>query len=806
MPRSAVQETESIPAKVSRLHKEATQIEQEINKLEKAGSTPKNTTQMIDRARPRLCEAFSDILLYDPESAVKYNVCKRLFDVCFYSRIKEYRKELARAQKKSPEAVAKFKNKLMEFLSEGIGFYNYLIERCRDNLLRKLGYAEVRNTQTQTENSSVRSESIETSALQSSTGHVACLMQLYVCLGDLYRYSESKQKSSAAYLKAAHLGPGHGQPFNQLGVLTATNKSDDISPLHWYARSLGTPIPFSICRGNLERHLTNVVTKSTECLATSSFESTSGKDQKKKRFFALFAILQNTFCHGFASLEAAADVWEQIDDCTAQFIQMLQSNAFSDALITKVVTLQAFMECFVDRFMKSSPEERDVTNQITAIVARIWTLQLGHALGDRIVAQRSSSIRLVAPFWILCEYVASRPLVRTRDFETSNEWSELKERHQAAAELFVSRLVDVLNHLPLPKLSTGTIPQPVEYQLLRGFGPFSLFCPQLEKDGLVTEEEAGKILTETAAPESQRGMTQTSQTSSAVQSNTSEATTPIASSAKLTRVRLVAMEWVENETSISGGYIRYESGSFALISADDDDETDDVRMNDTLGNAVSRECDDGKGDARTSSSEKTIGGSQPPVVFQEQYPGGPKIMVFDTSEEETAELGKPTTAKAVTTEAPADKMVEEQANSSSMVTSPPSQGVSPASAVLPPPGFGVSIAPGGVDREPASVLPRQPLPPPQQCASSTCDLFGGSLVTDNPFAKSYQGSCSLFPATHATSLAPVDPSTSWLVGEVSTAAETSMDGASLLGSGLLESLWMTDQPQQTKNPFATTSS
>lgn len=81
---------------------------------------------------------------------------------------------------------------------------------------------------------------------------------LYICqhtlthLGDIARYASQFQEAKNYYLHAIKLVPYLGHPYNQLGILFETSRTNQLSTVFYYIRSISTRYTFPLASTNLE--------------------------------------------------------------------------------------------------------------------------------------------------------------------------------------------------------------------------------------------------------------------------------------------------------------------------------------------------------------------------------------------------------------------------------------------------------------------------------------------------------------------------------------------------------------------------
>jgi len=154
---------------------------------------------------------------------------------------------------------------LKVFIREAVVLYEYLVDQFQEILLPNPTASQSSgNGNGQSQSQSQQSgggdgSNSNAGNLDERTGVVPTLHRLYIYLGDLHRYTCSYTSAEAAYLKAACLAPGKGNPYNQLAVVAQLKDSSGAHPLpavalYWYCRSLlAVHDAFETSRSNVER-------------------------------------------------------------------------------------------------------------------------------------------------------------------------------------------------------------------------------------------------------------------------------------------------------------------------------------------------------------------------------------------------------------------------------------------------------------------------------------------------------------------------------------------------------------------------
>ena len=924
MPRSAVKVTKSSEAYVRQRFQEATALEKRLQVLTStnnaaAAAAPNHSHSLADQAnqiRVPLCEIYSDVLLTDPAYALQKDVTGRLWRHCFYSRIGPNRARIAKEKRKSAATnttnstntststgntttAAKLEKNLHFFLAESVTLYDYLAEKLSSKLATAvLGSSTTPGGSTSNANNgdestagSLQTLSVAAPTTTSTAGIVECLHRLFICMGDLYRYSNQLAAAEKAYTTAAQLGPGMGHPFNQLAVVCAVKDQAGAAPLSavalfWYCRSLQAATDvFETSKTNLQRLLKNnrEWLKQQECNedATAGATTVTSKSAQSRRFLAIFVDLHYYFFQGLTVQDTAtlAAMQQAVRETMELCQTMLQNSALGDSLLCKLVTIGAFSECYLDRQVlqqaaASTSNNLNSSNQVqhtTAVAARTANLQFGACLADRVLfgltklqapvasSKAPPSVRLLLPLLMLSEYVASSPLPALSGTAHEHVPGNILDRHEAAASNFWKKIVDILNKLQalalqLDVLSGGTstiVDQLKEYQNLRGFKPFERFISPVSTSGYLNDAQAVEALNlgssinaSQGGPASILSPTQDSATvvSAATTGSSSANNSVDQSRAKIVRFlnlgqRLVTMNEFASRIE------KTLDGQFEWFGENDD--------------AMDLDAPNFSDDENVAMDNDRPAAETPVLVFKEAAGGGPALLVPGGLLQEVANDSPPAAAVDITTDTNAFESTLFQPQAPMHIAPPESNiiplltgglraslGVglpvsvppgmmaatteptllsplvsAPPASLLPPPGFGAHVDGNGETPDlSSSVMVPQLLPGFESNSSillnqstrnptfgESMHLFGGSsaMQTANPFATSMPSGNNPYgsvPGMFGSSLyAAQGPESLFGHGDA-----LGPDGASLLDSSFLNSLWMDESsPRKTKNPFAT---
>jgi Est1 DNA/RNA binding domain len=200
-------------------------------------------------------------------------------------------------------------------------------------------------------------------------------------MGDLHRYAESYNKAETYYLNASKLGPGYGNPYNQLAVVNY-NRDNYCNSLYWYARSLlATHEAFTTSSGNLERLFVSnreklqeygrdskptILTDDKMMMMISTIPTNTSRSEKRsnkgdyqsslkerkksasKSFLAHFVDLQYDFfllCQRKEDIEIVdilENMRQKMSAIAASLESIQQFYAFGDSLFCRLVVINAF--------------------------------------------------------------------------------------------------------------------------------------------------------------------------------------------------------------------------------------------------------------------------------------------------------------------------------------------------------------------------------------------------------------------------------------------------------------------------------
>lgn len=763
------------------------------------GANESKATQI----RVPLCECLSDLILTDTAYAVQHNVCDRLWRKCFYDRIGPLRSRVARARKQSQKhkqeanaaaAIVKAEESLGFAVAEAVTLYDYLCDKLKAMLLEEEEKTSFKTSKKKQKNhrskqwrkhahggASAATESVEqddtssyastSSALSSvvvppaasilsrqtskkkavkkneeekQSSIVECLHRLYVHLGDLFRYSNNLQKAEAAYQRSARLGPGHGNPYNQLAVLCQvkdgaavpnnganTLMSLSAVALFWYARSLlATTEVFATSQSNLMRLFSDnhdwlVKQKEQQQLEADAAVPTAlpSKSMQSRRFLAQYVDLHRYLFRGISSREQQDDFLATLQEqVNIGLTELLQNLALGDSLLCKMITIQAFGECWQD-YPEYGVDDKNKNNQLRHVqqmtfrLARLSTLTLGQSLAQRVKASLEKamtasaaksasqtavqpSLRLVAPLLLLTEYLVAQESANEMKLEKTTSTDELNHKLIQAMKEYWQTLVNIWNifQKAFPNVTSlydddddGT-QDLKEYRCLRGFSPFASFLPPLQH-GFLHNAEAIKAL-ELRKNEDDKSTAQDGRSTASGRGSASHASMTVDSAIpsssvgissnnkdthglneqgriKVARMLTVAERLASDNQSELGKCIHKRNGIFAWVDAQDyssADENGDAIMMDYEHDGINHNVD-------FDDNEVIPPPIQPPLdlVYQPDSSGGPALLVPGALLQTTKASALSDAAGATCKGLPSDTLMADMPPLLTNIASPPPQ-------------------------------------------------------------------------------------------------------------------------------------
>lgn len=746
-------------------------LESQLTNLHKAEE------EKAARLRSHLCEVLSDILISDPVTGQENDCTGRLWRFCFYSPIASWRKKVSREKRRQEKSSVKALSlNFKKFLGEVVTLYDYLVVQYQSKLIPDISQ----------DVSQKSTPDLLNSPAETLQAVVQILVRLYLNMGDLHRYAESFDKAEGCYQNASKLAPGLGNPYNQLAVVSQMKDSNlTCVALYYYARSLlathdsfetsGSNLDrlFSVNRVFLNEHarddvppvLPPPVTKSS----TDSHMLRAQKIAASKMCLAFFVDIHHDYSKMGKMLDDRSQV--KLAEKTTGFINsfnsLLRASAFSDSLLTKMVLINIFT------VEKSNDSQNCTGNRLsleflfsfgTSLASRL-SYSITKVLERKKPGKFPSSIRILFPFAILCEFIWYHGFHGKSPY-MSKFWRELATTGNLLRQ--VQRDQKDISPKQAMHRTTGK-----EYQWLKGYKPLNFMFPSYQiGTPYINPAEAVEVLNLSPSPSPQN-------TNTGVPLEYIDRVIEICdlfSARSDIPIRIVGEEY--SCLDYSEELDESRNPKFETIGLDDDDDDDDG------GDVV--------------NSTRVIEDLPLPALAYRTR--NPDAHHGNTSEKNHLPVFNEVTDTSVPTAA--IQMLQPA------LAPPFPAGLQGQSGVNPPPGFDIppvsnmnsrllqSVQTPSSERLCTVPVPINPMasghmPAPSDCAiiDRPMNIFGtpSSLSTSNPFVLTDR------LAPEHTS----DPSSWHNYDQFATS-----DGSELLGSGLLDILWMNDSPDsRTRNPF-----
>ncbi|CAH2219962.1 telomerase-binding EST1A isoform X1 [Pelobates cultripes] len=190
--------------------------------------------------RSELLQLYERCLLTDIEFCDQHNVDQVLWKSVFYQVIEKFRQHL-----KEPSTDSEvMRRKLIQVLDEGTAFF--------DSLLQKLQATYQFNLADYMDGMAIRSKPLRKVVKFALISAQRCM----ICQGDIARYREQAAdttnygKARSWYLKAQHIAPKNGRPYNQLALLAIYTRRK-LDAVYYYMRSLAASNPILTAKESL---------------------------------------------------------------------------------------------------------------------------------------------------------------------------------------------------------------------------------------------------------------------------------------------------------------------------------------------------------------------------------------------------------------------------------------------------------------------------------------------------------------------------------------------------------------------------
>ncbi|XP_036624402.1 telomerase-binding protein EST1A [Trichosurus vulpecula] len=210
------------------------------NLLSRDRISPEGLEKMA-QLRGELVQLYERCLLLDIEFSDHQNVDQILWKSAFYQVIEKFRQLLKDPHAENPEQI---RNRLLELLDEGTGFF--------DSLLQKLQVTYQFKLEDYMDGLAIRSKPLRKMVKYALISAQRCM----ICQGDISRYREQANdttnygKARSWYLKAQHIAPKNGRPYNQLALLAVYTRRK-LDAVYYYMRSLAASNPILTAKESL---------------------------------------------------------------------------------------------------------------------------------------------------------------------------------------------------------------------------------------------------------------------------------------------------------------------------------------------------------------------------------------------------------------------------------------------------------------------------------------------------------------------------------------------------------------------------
>ncbi|XP_074869701.1 telomerase-binding protein EST1A isoform X2 [Carettochelys insculpta] len=223
------------------LLREAGNQEQQLSNLLSRDCISPEGLEKMTQLRAEMLQLYERCILVDIEFSENQNVDQLLWKNAFYQVIEKFRQLL-----KDPlgENAQEIRNKLLQLLDEGTIFF--------DNLLQKLQVSYQFKLEDYMDGMAIRSKPLRKMVKYALISAQRCM----ICQGDICRYREQANdtanygKARSWYLKAQHIAPKNGRPYNQLALLAIYTRRK-LDAVYYYMRSLAASNPILTAKESL---------------------------------------------------------------------------------------------------------------------------------------------------------------------------------------------------------------------------------------------------------------------------------------------------------------------------------------------------------------------------------------------------------------------------------------------------------------------------------------------------------------------------------------------------------------------------
>ncbi|XP_032071220.1 telomerase-binding protein EST1A isoform X2 [Thamnophis elegans] len=222
--------------------REAGHLEQQLSNLLSRDRLSPEGLEKMGILRAEMLQLYERCLLTDIEAADAQNVDQLLWKNGFYQVIERFRQLLK--EPSAGESAHEGRARLLQVLDEGTVFF--------DGLLQKLQLTYQFKLEDYMDGLAVRSKPLRKTVKYA----LISAQRSLICQGDICRYREQGSdtanygKARSWYLKAQHIAPKNGRPYNQLALLAVYTRRK-LDAVYYYMRSLAASNPILTAKESL---------------------------------------------------------------------------------------------------------------------------------------------------------------------------------------------------------------------------------------------------------------------------------------------------------------------------------------------------------------------------------------------------------------------------------------------------------------------------------------------------------------------------------------------------------------------------